>query len=382
METASEVPFIISASTHHAISVFYFLLGIISFCLNSIVILTFLLDRSLLFPANLIILSIAISDWLMSVIPDMMGGVANAFNNMPFTDRSCRVFAFVTTLLGLSNMLHHAAFSLDRYMVISRPLKANHSFKRITGIVAFLWCFSLAWSLFPLVGWSAYVREAGNIACSVKWKSDSSSNISYIVGLFIFFYFVPLAIIIYCYTFMFKSVRYMTKNAQKIWGTRSAATLETVQASWKMAKIGLIMVVGFFAAWTPYAVVSFIAAFGFAEDIPTVAEIVPSIFAKTSSAYNPIIYFFTYKSFRESLLKVWRRYRNRNTVMPLNHSSVPAFVVSTRFSQASNLPFETTSIRNISLWIGLPCELRSILPFLDPCRQSSTSVMYWVDVTV
>ena len=348
METASGVPIVIEASVHHTISFLYFLLALFSFSLNSVVILTFLLDRSLLFPANLIILSIAISDWLMSVVPNIMGGVANASNDLPFTDWSCTVFAFVATLLGLSNMLHHAAFALDRYMVITRPMRANHSMTRILAVIAFLWCFALTWSLFPLVGWSAYVREAGNIACSVNWQSDNPSDTSYMVCLFFFFYFVPLAVIVYCYVFMIKSVRFMTKNAQKIWGVRSAAALETVQATWKMAKIGLIMVVGFFVAWTPYAVVSFIIAFDLVKDIPTVAEIVPSMFAKTASVYNPIIYFFSYKSFRESLVKSWRRYRNRNNVIPLN-SSGTAFVVSSRLTAMGNRAFESTSCHEISL---------------------------------
>ena len=65
-------------------------------------------------------------------------------------------------------------------------------------------------------------------SCSLRWQSSQSSDVSYIICLFIFFYFGPLAIIVGCYTFMFKSVHYMTRNAQKIWGANSAATLETV----------------------------------------------------------------------------------------------------------------------------------------------------------
>lgn len=93
---------------------------------------------------------------------------------------------------------------------------------------------------------------------------------------------------------------------------------------------------------------SFIIAFDLVKDIPTVAEIVPSMFAKTASVYNPIIYFFSYKSFRESLVKSWRRYRNRNNVIPLN-SSGTAFVVSSRLTAMGNRAFESTSCHEISL---------------------------------
>ena len=348
MEAAAGSSNDLSPTAHHSIAFIYFFLSFASFTLNSIVILTFIMDRSLLFPANLLVLSIAISDWLMGVVSDPMGGAANVSQDWSFSGTSCTFYAFFTTLLGLANMLHHAAFALDRYMVISRPMKANHSMARVLTVIGCLWAFALIWSLFPLMGWSAYVPEAGGIACSLRWQSSQSSDVSYIICLFIFFYFGPLAIIVGCYTFMFKSVHYMTRNAQKIWGANSAATLETVQASWKMAKIGLIMVAGFFFAWTPYAIVSFYAAFGSAESVPIMMATIPALFAKTSTTFNPIIYFFSYKAFRESLVKSWRRYRNRNMVQPFNQASGTAFVISSRVSR-TNYTNDSTSVEEIPL---------------------------------
>ena len=348
MEAGADAPTVLSPTAHHSIAFIYFFLFLASFTLNSIVILTFIMDRSLLFPANLLILSIAISDWLMGVVSDNMGGAANASRDWSFSEKSCTFYAFFTTLLGLGTMLHHAAFALDRYMVISRPMKANHSMVRVLTVIGCLWAFALIWSLFPLLGWSAYGPEAGNISCSIRWQSNRSTDTSYIICLFIFFYFVPLSIIVTCYTFMFKNVKYMTRNAQKIWGANAAATLETVQASWKMAKIGLVMVAGFFFAWTPYAIVSFYSAFGSAEAVPILVAAIPSLIAKTSSTYNPIIYFFSYKSFRESLVKSWRRYRNRNMVQPFNQASETGFVIGSRLSRANNT-FDSTSVEVITL---------------------------------
>ena len=345
MEADFNTSMVLSPTVRHSIAFIYFFLSIVSFTLNSIVILTFALDRSLLFPANLIVISIAISDWLMGAVLDIMGGVTNASQDWLFTGTACTFYAFFSSLLGLGTMLHHAAFALDRYLVISRPMKANHSMMRILSVIAFLWVFALIWALFPVLGWSAYGPEAGNVACSIQWKSSRSANTSFIICLFTFFYFIPLAIIVTCYTYMFKNVRYMTKNAQKIWGVNAAATLETVQASWKMAKIGLIMVIAFFFAWTPYAVVSFYASFVQADAIPTVVEAIPSLFAKTSNIYNPLIYFFSYKSFRESLLKLWRRYRTRNTVQPFEASGTGFNITSRGVSRT----LDSTSVEEINV---------------------------------
>lgn len=341
-----ESPAALSPTVHHTIAFVYILFGLLSFFLNSVVIFTFVMDHSLLFPANLLVVSIAIADWLMGVVANFMGGAANASGSAAFGDASCTFYAFFSTFLGLGAMLHHAAFAVDRYLVISRPMEAQHSMGRMLAVIGFLWAFSLIWSVFPLLGWSAYVPEAGNIACSIRWQSTRTVDTSYIVCLFVFFYFLPLAIIVFCYTFVFLNVRYMTRNAQKIWGTNAAATMETIQASWKMAKIALVMVIGFFFAWTPYAVVSFYSAFGFADDVPILVAAIPSMFAKTSTFYNPIIYFFAYKSFRESLVKSWRRYRNRNVVMPFNQASHSAFVISSRASRNFN---DSTSVEEIPL---------------------------------
>ena len=341
-----EVSTVLSPTVHHSIAFVYIVLALASFLLNSIVLMTFYLDHSLLFPANLLVLSIAISDWLMGVVVNPIGGAANASGGVSLGETSCSFYAFISTFLGLGTMLHHAVFAVDRYLVISRPMEAGYSSSRMLAVIGALWAFAFVWSMFPLLGWSAYVAEAGGIACSIRWQSMRSEDTVYIICLFVFFYFGPLATILFSYTLVFLNMRYMTRNAQKIWGANAAATLETIQASWKMAKIALVMVIGFFFAWTPYALVSFYAAFGFAEDIPTLLAAFPSLLAKTSNLYNPIIYFFFYKSFRESLMKSWRRFRNRNMVMPFNQSSHSAFVINSRTSRCIN---DSTSVEVIPL---------------------------------
>lgn len=340
------VPAVLSPTVHHSIAFVYIVLALAAFLLNSVVLMTFYMDHSLLFPANMIVLSIAISDWLMGVVVNPVGGAFNVSGGTSFSETSCTFYAFITTFLGLGTMLHHAAFAVDRYLVISRPMEGQYGSSRMLAVIVGLWAFALMWSVFPLMGWSAYGAEAGNIACSIRWQSTSFSDAAYVICLFVFFYFGPLAAILFCYTLVFLNMRYMTRNAQKIWGANAAATLETIQASWKMAKIALVMVIGFFFAWTPYAVVSFYAAFGFAEDIPTLVAAFPAMIAKTSNFYNPIIYFFFYKSFRESLIKSWRRYRNRNVVMPFNQSSNSAFIINSRTSRFIN---DSTSMEVLPL---------------------------------
>lgn len=56
-----------------------------------------------------------------------------------------------------------------------------------------------------------------------------------------------------------------------------------------LSKLSVAVCIGFFAAWSPYAVISMWAAFGHVENIPPLAFAVPAMLAKSSTIYNPII---------------------------------------------------------------------------------------------
>lgn len=53
-----------------------------------------------------------------------------------------------------------------------------------------------------------------------------------------------------------------------------------------------LMISCFLLCWTPYAVVSMMEAFGRKSMVSPTVAIIPSFFAKSSTAYNPLIYVF------------------------------------------------------------------------------------------
>lgn len=68
-------------------------------------------------------------------------------------------------------------------------------------------------------------------------------------------------------------------------------------------KLSVAVCIGFFAAWSPYAVVSMWAAFGRIENIPPLAFAMPAMFAKSSTIYNPIIYLMLRPNFRRGMCR-------------------------------------------------------------------------------
>ena len=71
-------------------------------------------------------------------------------------------------------------------------------------------------------------------------------------------------------------------------------------------------------SWTPYAVVSAVAAFGNPDDVSAVAGAIPALLAKSAIVFNPIIYTLMNPRFRNSAFelvpcKKIREYLVRNT---------------------------------------------------------------------
>lgn len=79
---------------------------------------------------------------------------------------------------------------------------------------------------------------------------------------------------------------------------RSIQDLQTVQIvkilryEKKVAIMFFLMISCFLVCWTPYAAVSMVEAFGRRSQVSPRLAIIPSFFAKSSTAYNPLIYMF------------------------------------------------------------------------------------------
>lgn len=61
------------------------------------------------------------------------------------------------------------------------------------------------------------------------------------------------------------------------------------KAESRVAIMVAVMIIAFFIAWTPYAVLALVIQFGDTEVHPGIA-VVPALVAKSSICYNPVIY--------------------------------------------------------------------------------------------
>lgn len=80
---------------------------------------------------------------------------------------------------------------------------------------------------------------------------------------------------------------------------RSNADQQAVSAEIRIAKVAIINVSLWVMAWSPFAIVCMLGTWGDTSRItPLICEL-PVILAKTSCAYNPVIYALSHPKYRE-----------------------------------------------------------------------------------
>ncbi|XP_006915512.1 melanopsin isoform X1 [Pteropus alecto] len=264
-------------------------------------------SRGLRTPANMFIINLAVSDFLMSFTQAPVVFISSLYKRWLFGQAGCEFYAFCGALFGITSMITLTAIALDRYLVITRPLAAIGvvSKRRAALVLLGVWLYALAWSLPPFFGWSAYVPEGLLTSCSWDYMSFTPSVRAYTMLLFCFVFFLPLLIIIYCYIFIFRAIRETGQALQTFGACEGLSELprqrQRLQSEWKMAKIVLLVILLFVLSWAPYSTVALMAFAGYSHVLTPYMNSVPAIIAKASAIHNPIIYAITHPKYRMAI---------------------------------------------------------------------------------
>ncbi|XP_028852434.1 opsin 4xb isoform X3 [Denticeps clupeoides] len=242
----------------------------------------------------------------MAITQSPMFFINCLYKEWVFGELGCKVYAFCGALFGITSMINLLAISIDRYLVITRPLQMIQCGpKRRTCLVMILiWLYSLGWSLAPLIGWSDYIPEGLMTSCTWDYVTYTLANRSYTLMLCCFVFFIPLGIISYCYIFMFFAIRSSSRNLERL-GTQvrksSFIQQQSIKTEWRLAKIAFVVIIVYVLSWAPYACVTLIAWAGYANILTPYSKSVPAVIAKASAVYNPIIYAIVHTKYRTTL---------------------------------------------------------------------------------
>ncbi|KAJ8401581.1 hypothetical protein AAFF_G00378980 [Aldrovandia affinis] len=293
---------------HYIVAFFVLVIGTLGVAGNALVIFAFYSNKKLRTVPNYFIVNLAASDFLMAITQSPIFFINCLYKEWVFGELGCKMYAFCGALFGITSMITLLAISIDRYLVITKPLQAiQWTSRRKTSLaIVLVWLYSLAWSLAPLIGWSSYIPEGLMTSCTWDYVTSTSANKSYTLMLCCFVFFIPLGIISYCYLFMFLAVRSTNRDLEKLGMQMRKSTLiqqQSIRNEWKLAKIAFVVIIVYVLSWAPYACVTLIAWAGHANILSPYCKAVPAIIAKASAIYNPFIYAIIHTKYRTTLVE-------------------------------------------------------------------------------
>ncbi|XP_075954739.1 opsin 7, group member a [Anarhichas minor] len=271
------------------VAVVYSVFGVCSLFGNSTLLYVSYKKKHLLKPAEYFILNLAISDLGLTLSLYPMAITSSFYHRWLYGKTVCAVYAFCGILFGICSLTTLTLLSMVCFVKVCYPLYGNR-FKSVHGrvLITCAWIYALLFACSPLAHWGKYGPEPYGTACCIDWRlsNQHSTARSYTAALFILCFILPSCVIVASYTSILVTVHASRKNMERHVSRQThMSSLQTI-----IVKLSVAVCISFFAAWSPYAVVSMWAAFGHIENIPPLAFALPAMFAKSSTIYNPIIY--------------------------------------------------------------------------------------------
>ena len=189
---------------------------------NGVVFITLFNDRrSIKEPKNLIIFVRALIDGLQSAVICPMPFFSAIAGRWTSGFSGCVVYAFVVSWFGLTSIQLNALMAYERYFVLSKIPLDTMPEKRAFFYIFICFLVGFLASCFPLFGWSAYGFEAFGYHCSVEWYGVDFSHASYSIFLLVFFYVVPVTIIVVSGILIYKSIQRLRRIVKEVDGKDS-----------------------------------------------------------------------------------------------------------------------------------------------------------------
>ncbi|XP_007892106.1 opsin-3 [Callorhinchus milii] len=288
-----------SPNTYKLLAVIIGTIGIVGFCNNILVLLLYYKFKRLRTPTNLLLVNISVSDLLVSVFGLSFTFVSCTQGRWGWDSAACVWDGFSHSLFGTVSIVTLTVLAYERYIRVVNAKATN--FPWAWRAITYTWFYSLAWSGAPLVGWNRYSLELHRLGCAVNWISRDPNDTLFVLFFFLGCLVVPVGVMAYCYGNVLYTIR-MLRTVQDL---QTVQVMKILRYERKVAKMCFLMISTFLICWMPYAVVSFMVAYGYTDVITPAVAIAPSFIAKSSTAYNPIIYIFMSRKYRRCLSQLF-----------------------------------------------------------------------------
>ncbi|XP_075719955.1 opsin-5 [Rhinoderma darwinii] len=265
------------------------IIGLLSTFGNGYVLFMACKRKKKLRPAEIMTINLAICDLGISVTGKPFCIVSFFSHRWVFGWSICQGYGWIGFFFGCGSLITLTVVSFERYLKICHLrygtwLKRSHAFMSLF----FIWIYASFWATLPLVGVGNYAPEPFGTSCTLDWWLAQASlrGKVFVVSILFFCLLLPTAVIVFSYAMIIAKVK---SSAQEV-AHFDARNQKNHTLEIKLTKVAMLICAGFLIAWIPYAVVSVWSAFGRPDSVPIEFSVVPTLLAKSSAMYNPIIY--------------------------------------------------------------------------------------------
>ncbi|XP_032791760.2 opsin-5 [Daphnia magna] len=251
---------------------------------------------------EVLLLNIAVVDLFLGIASYPATIVAAFSHRWLFGQTGCTLYAFTCYFFGLATILSLTALALFRFIKTCFPQRAQWITVPRTRLVIFLiYVYSMCWAMMPFFGLGGYDVEPFGISCTLAWTHTNQNDKNYILAASIFCVFLPSAVIIVSHL----AILFKIRQASQMFSSKSAGK-QSSKAEIQFIRVSFGVCFGFLIAWLPYACISLWSAYGDVSAIPLWITPIPVLLAKSSIAYNPIIYVLLTRRYRVDFAKALR----------------------------------------------------------------------------
>ncbi|NXU71198.1 OPSO protein, partial [Oreotrochilus melanogaster] len=255
---------------------------------NLAVILVTFKCKQLRQPVNYVIVNLSVADFLVSLTGGTITFLTNLKGYFYMGYWACVLEGFAVTFFGIVALWSLALLAFERYIVICHPLGNMHLRGQHAALgIAFVWTFSLIWTIPPVMGWSSYTTSKIGTTCEPNWYSGAYADHTYIIAFFTTCFIVPLLVIMVSYGKLMQKLRKVSDTQGRLRTTRKPER--------QVTRMVVVMIIAFLICWTPYAAFSILVTVHPSIELDPHLAAIPAFFSKTATVYNPIIYVFMNK---------------------------------------------------------------------------------------
>ncbi|XP_062891163.1 red-sensitive opsin-like [Mobula hypostoma] len=266
---------------------------------NGLVLVSTWKFKKLRHPLNWILVNMAVADLGETLFASTISICNQIFGYFILGHPMCIFEGFTVSVCGITALWSLTVIAWERWVVVCKPF-GNIKFdeKWASAGIIFSWAWSTIWCLPPIFGWSRYWPHGLKTSCGPDVFSGSTDPgvKSYMITLTITCAILPLLVIIICYLQVWMAIRSVAMQQKE--------SETTQKAEKEVSRMVVVMILAFCFCWGPYTFFALFASLNPGYAFHPLAAALPAYFAKSSTIYNPIIYIFMNRQFRNCILQL------------------------------------------------------------------------------